>query len=95
MSTEHQAIIVVGLPENELATTGKEALFEGHVDSFSGDLSPLEADNLIGFKVTGTPIESYTELDLEALQFAIDEFKAEFFDLTQQDAKVYISGFTY
>lgn len=92
MSTNYQAVIAVGLPYEELGEKALEVLHE------RGDILsiPVYYDagceiSVNGLRVTSTCSYSYTEIELDALQLAIDEAKKEFYNLTGQHGKVYLS----
>lgn len=92
MSTNYQAVIAVGLPYEELGEKALEVLHE------DGEILPIPVYygagceiSVNGVRVTSTYSYSYTEIELDALQLAIDEAKKEFYNLTGQQGKVYLS----
>lgn len=84
MSTNYLPSIAVGLPETELAS-----IYEEHLQKFIADSAAK--DNILGFLISTGGAFSYTELDLDALQHAIDIYKNEFLELTGKQAKIYLT----
>lgn len=91
MSTSYQAVIAVGLPYEELGNPARVAM-----DHYEIEAIPVAYDSdvencIVGFYVSRTNSYDYTEIELDALQLAIDEAKKEFYNLTGQHGKVYLS----
>lgn len=93
MSTNYQAVIAVGLPYEEFGEKALDVLHEegGPLVSIPAYYGAGCEISVNGLRVTSTYSYSYTEIELDALQLAIDEAKKEFYNLTGQHGKVYLS----
>lgn len=91
MSTNYQAVIAVGLPYKSLDIDGLISLENESIEQIPIYYdSPVE-DSVCGIIVSRTNSYDYKEIELDALQLAIDEAKKEFHNLTGQHGKVYLS----
>ena len=86
MSTNYQAVIAVGLPFEELEEKASDLFTAGIARIWTS-----EDECFMGIGVAFSGDFNYTEIELDALQLAIDEAKKEFYNLTGQHGKVYLS----
>ena len=91
MSTNYQAVIAVGLPYHALEYDGRTAYEDRDIDMIPVYYDAGVGDSIIGVTVSRTNSYDYKEIELDALQLAIDEAKKEFYNLTGQQGKVYLS----
>lgn len=91
MSTNYQAVIAVGLPYEELRSLGKVAIENYEIGPIPVAYDSGCQNSVVGICVSRTNSYDYNEIELDALQLAIDEAKKEFYNLTGQHGKVYLS----
>lgn len=92
MGIDSSAAIFVGLPQSEIENTDlvAEETLEVCPPHYDGD---GEDYAIAGFQYLGT--SPYDSKELVWDQAKIDTLKAEFKELTGQDAKVYLSPYIY
>jgi len=94
VSVSNQAVIVVGLPENEVLMDCNDYSDFG-LEEVPYYYDCNERDRIVGIVVKSSGSSSWNEIDVRSLTNLVEDAILSFNEITGLDAKVYLSNCSY
>ena len=91
MSCEYSAVLLVGLPCDEIYFDITDFLEDNGCNVFSCYYD--SRNNVGGFVIKRSPDYWFSEIDLETLSDKIEKAKKDFFELTGQEGKLILTTY--
>lgn len=99
MSIEYSAVLLVGLPCDEIHLDEDSEEYEDIVDLLETNNSQVfscsydSGNDVGGFVIKESPDYWFSEIELETLSDKIEDAKKKFFDLTGQEGKLILTTY--